>query len=51
MKCTQSTFDLSLLSAGSTLDLVENIVTGTIQNGMAIIRPPGHHAMKAEFNG
>ncbi|XP_058974555.1 histone deacetylase 6-like isoform X2 [Musca domestica] len=46
-----TTFDLSLLAAGSTIDLVENVVSGTIQNGMAIIRPPGHHAMKAEFNG
>lgn len=27
------------------------VVTGRVQNGMAIIRPPGHHAMKAEYNG
>uniref|UniRef100_A0A1B0FAE5 Protein deacetylase HDAC6 n=1 Tax=Glossina morsitans morsitans TaxID=37546 RepID=A0A1B0FAE5_GLOMM len=46
-----STFELSLLAVGSTIDLIENIVSGSIQNGMAIIRPPGHHAMKAEFNG
>jgi histone deacetylase 6 len=24
--------------------MLENIVTGNIQNGFAIIRPPGHHA-------
>ncbi|XP_055390251.1 histone deacetylase 6 isoform X2 [Condylostylus longicornis] len=46
-----STFELSLLATGSTIDLVHNIVKGKIQNGMAIIRPPGHHAMKSEFNG
>ncbi|XP_055910185.1 histone deacetylase 6 isoform X1 [Eupeodes corollae] len=46
-----STFDLSLLATGCTIDLVENVVNGSLQNGMAIIRPPGHHAMKAEFNG
>lgn len=46
-----STFDLSLLATGSTIDLVDNILHGNVQNGMAIIRPPGHHAMKAEFNG
>nr|XP_014087737.1 histone deacetylase 6 isoform X1 [Bactrocera oleae] len=46
-----STFELSLLATGSTIDLIENIITGNVQNGMAIIRPPGHHAMKAEFNG
>lgn len=47
----QSTFDLALLSCGSTIELVDNILDGTIQNGMAIVRPPGHHAMKAEYNG
>ncbi|CAO1355069.1 unnamed protein product [Diamesa tonsa] len=46
-----STFDLSLLAVGSTIELVDNILDGNVQNGMAIIRPPGHHAMKAEFNG
>lgn len=46
-----TTFDLSLLSCGSTIELVDNILDGKVQNGMAIIRPPGHHAMTAEFNG
>lgn len=46
-----STFDLSLLACGSTIELVDKILDGDIQHGMAIIRPPGHHAMKAEFNG
>lgn len=46
-----TTFDLSLLSVGSTIELLDNIIDGTVQNGMAIIRPPGHHAMKAEYNG
>lgn len=46
-----TTFDLSLLACGSTIELVDKILDGTVQNGMAIIRPPGHHAMKAEFNG
>lgn len=46
-----STFELSLLSVGCTVDLVDNIISGRVQNGMAIIRPPGHHAMKSEYNG
>lgn len=46
-----TTYDLSLLACGSTIELVDNILDGNVQNGMAIIRPPGHHAMKAEFNG
>lgn len=36
-----STFDLSLLAVGSTIELVDNILDGNVQNGMAIIRPPG----------
>ncbi|XP_032295809.1 histone deacetylase 6 isoform X2 [Drosophila virilis] len=46
-----STFRLSLLASGSTIELVEQLLLGKAQNGMAIIRPPGHHAMKSEFNG
>ncbi|XP_023030911.1 histone deacetylase 6 isoform X2 [Drosophila willistoni] len=46
-----STFELSLLASGSTIELVDQLIMGKAQNGMAIIRPPGHHAMKAEFNG
>lgn len=40
---------MSLLSAGSTIDLVEAVVKGeTVGSGVALVRPPGHHAMKAE---
>ncbi|XP_025261717.1 histone deacetylase 6 isoform X2 [Camponotus floridanus] len=46
-----STYKLSLLAVGSTINLVESICKGEIQNGMAIIRPPGHHAMKSEYCG
>ncbi|XP_076657244.1 histone deacetylase 6 isoform X2 [Halictus rubicundus] len=46
-----STYKLSLLAAGSTINLVESICKGEVQNGMAIIRPPGHHAMKSEYCG
>ncbi|XP_034252879.1 histone deacetylase 6 isoform X1 [Thrips palmi] len=46
-----STYRLSLLAAGSTIELVENICKGSVHNGMAIIRPPGHHAMKSEYCG
>nr|XP_012150678.1 PREDICTED: histone deacetylase 6 isoform X6 [Megachile rotundata] len=46
-----STYKLSQLAVGSTINLIENICKGYIQNGMAIIRPPGHHAMKSEYCG
>ncbi|XP_039279130.1 histone deacetylase 6 [Nilaparvata lugens] len=45
------TYRLSLLSVGSTIQLVDEILKGNVQNGMAIIRPPGHHAMKSEYCG
>ncbi|XP_063899744.1 histone deacetylase 6 isoform X1 [Helicoverpa armigera] len=43
-----STHELALLAAGSTIDLIDRIVSGELQNGAALIRPPGHHAMRAE---
>ncbi|XP_076621765.1 histone deacetylase 6 isoform X1 [Colletes latitarsis] len=46
-----STYKLSLLAVGSTINLVKSICKGEVQNGMAIIRPPGHHAMKVEYCG
>ncbi|XP_069991653.1 uncharacterized protein HDAC6 isoform X4 [Penaeus vannamei] len=45
------THELALLAAGSTIDLVDAVMAGKIQNGMALIRPPGHHAMTTEFCG
>ncbi|XP_029038711.1 histone deacetylase 6 isoform X3 [Osmia bicornis bicornis] len=42
---------LSQIAVGSTINLVESICKGYVQNGMAVIRPPGHHAMKSEYCG
>uniref|UniRef100_A0A182FMG5 Uncharacterized protein n=1 Tax=Anopheles albimanus TaxID=7167 RepID=A0A182FMG5_ANOAL len=44
-------YETSLLSVGSTVALVDAVCKGEVQNGMAIVRPPGHHAMTAEYNG
>lgn len=46
-----STFELAELAVGATIELVDAICAARVQNGMAIIRPPGHHAMEAEYNG
>jgi histone deacetylase 6 len=46
-----TTYELALLSVGCTVDLVEAVLDEKIQNGMALIRPPGHHAMKSEYCG
>ncbi|XP_040173259.1 histone deacetylase 6 isoform X2 [Anopheles arabiensis] len=46
-----TSYETSVLAVGSTIQLVESVWSGTVQNGMAILRPPGHHAMTAEYNG
>lgn len=40
-----STYNAALYSAGSVIQLAESVATGKIQNGFALVRPPGHHAM------
>uniref|UniRef100_S4RNP4 Protein deacetylase HDAC6 n=1 Tax=Petromyzon marinus TaxID=7757 RepID=S4RNP4_PETMA len=39
-----SSFDSACLAAGAALSLVEAAMCGQVSNGVAIIRPPGHHA-------
>jgi acetoin utilization deacetylase AcuC-like enzyme len=36
--------DAALLAAGLGLELVEQVVNGKVQNGFALVRPPGHHS-------
>ena len=37
-------------AAGGTIDLVRAIIYGDIRNGMALVRPPGHHAMRDQVS-
>nr|XP_046252337.1 histone deacetylase 6 [Scatophagus argus] len=37
-------FQSALLAAGGCFNAVEKILTGQVSNGVAIVRPPGHHA-------
>ncbi|XP_073328894.1 polyamine deacetylase HDAC10 [Pagrus major] len=39
------------LAAGAALQLVDSVVTGKVRNGMALVRPPGHHSMRSAANG
>lgn len=34
----------ALAAAGLGLELVEQVISGKVQNGFALLRPPGHHA-------
>jgi len=36
--------EAALLAAGGTIKLTEDVVSGKLKNGFALIRPPGHHA-------
>jgi acetoin utilization deacetylase AcuC-like enzyme len=38
------TYETALLSAGGVLSLIEHIMAGKVDNGFAMVRPPGHHA-------
>ncbi|KAF7649312.1 hypothetical protein LDENG_00143500 [Lucifuga dentata] len=33
------------LAAGAALQLVDGVMMGKVRNGMALVRPPGHHSM------
>ncbi|MGQ9823741.1 MAG: histone deacetylase family protein [Desulfotomaculales bacterium] len=35
-----------LIAAGATMLLGDRIISGEIRNGFALVRPPGHHAMR-----
>jgi histone deacetylase 6 len=45
------TFDSACRSLSSVLNLVTAVAKRDVQNGMAFVRPPGHHAMQDEYNG
>ncbi|XP_037368324.1 histone deacetylase 6 isoform X2 [Talpa occidentalis] len=38
------TFACAQLAAGSACELVEAVLSGKVLNGVAVVRPPGHHA-------
>jgi acetoin utilization deacetylase AcuC-like enzyme len=42
---------LTAPSAGSCLSLLEAVLEGRVRRGMALVRPPGHHAMKGDSCG
>ncbi|XP_017654077.1 polyamine deacetylase HDAC10 isoform X4 [Nannospalax galili] len=46
-----STFHCARLAVGAALQLVDAVLTGTVQNGLALVRPPGHHSQRAAANG
>ncbi len=41
---SRRSYDVALLAAGASLVLADHMMAGEIQNGFALVRPPGHHA-------
>ncbi len=44
-------YDAALMAAGGLLAAVEAILSGKIDNGFALVRPPGHHATPSRAMG
>jgi len=38
-------FDAATTAVGSLIDLTKNVCSGSLKNGFALVRPPGHHAL------
>lgn len=44
-------FEVALLAAGGLLEAIDLVMEGKIQNGFALVRPPGHHAEASRAMG
>jgi len=42
---------VALLAAGATIEAVDQVMAGTIDNAFCLVRPPGHHAEQGESMG
>lgn len=47
----RDSYEISLLAAGATLVMADEILKGRIDNGFILTRPPGHHAERSEAMG
>ncbi len=48
---TRESYDIARRAAGSTVELVQRLVAGEAKRGLALLRPPGHHATANEPMG
>ena len=49
--CTPASYDAALLAAGGALAAVGEVMSGNARNGLAVVRPPGHHATADQAMG
>lgn len=48
---SEESFRIALLAAGGVLTGIDRIMDGEVGNGMALVRPPGHHATPEQSMG
>ncbi|XP_078091693.1 polyamine deacetylase HDAC10 isoform X2 [Mustelus asterias] len=46
-----NSYHTAKVALGATLQLVDAVMLGKVKNGMALVRPPGHHSQKSEACG
>ncbi|XP_057693818.1 polyamine deacetylase HDAC10 isoform X1 [Corythoichthys intestinalis] len=46
-----NSYHCATLAVGAALQLVDGVLTGTVRNGIALVRPPGHHSMRSAASG
>lgn len=44
-------YEAAILAAGGFMELIKNIMEGKLDNGFALVRPPGHHAERSRAMG
>jgi acetoin utilization deacetylase AcuC-like enzyme len=50
-RTSAGSWEAACLAAGGLIDLCEAVLAGDLQNGVALVRPPGHHAERARAMG
>jgi acetoin utilization deacetylase AcuC-like enzyme len=50
-RTSPGSWDAARLAAGGLLDLCEAVLAGEVDNGLALVRPPGHHAERERAMG
>lgn len=48
---TPHSYEAAIQAAGGVIDLTKAVVTGELDNGFALVRPPGHHAVPSSAMG
>ena len=48
---TSGTLDAATLAAGTAIRAVEGVMSGEVDNAIALVRPPGHHAGASSIEG